>query len=277
MDKVERSNLRIYFIFTYVLFWVLLIVTGILISLKAPVIVQDIMKNVCAWSPTFVLIILFKKLLPDMTFVEFIKNRFGRRINPFDFIVSLLMQVLALTAAVGAYLAFNDISIQSIRFIDMNRILPVFLISIAAGPMGEELGWRGYALEIFQKRHSPLRASLILGLIWGFWHTPLWFFSGFVGVDLLIYIGAFLLGIVSTSVLITFFYNKGGNVLIAIWIHFWFNFLMTLVVVDLVPLLASIAVIYFLFALVIVASNLKYMTIVQTHAWQTQKPLLSPE
>ena len=46
------------------------------------------------------------------------------------------------------------------------------------GPLGEELGWRGFALPRLLERWSALSASLILGLIWGLWHLPAFFFSG---------------------------------------------------------------------------------------------------
>ena len=37
----------------------------------------------------------------------------------------------------------------------------------------EELGWRGYALPILLDRmKSPVRASLILALLWWAWHLP---------------------------------------------------------------------------------------------------------
>jgi len=42
-----------------------------------------------------------------------------------------------------------------------------------AGPLGEELGWRGYLLPRLIERHSPIMSSLILGLVWTFWHLPL--------------------------------------------------------------------------------------------------------
>jgi hypothetical protein len=39
--------------------------------------------------------------------------------------------------------------------------------------LGEEPGWRGFALPRLQKTHSPLIASLILAPIWALWHLPL--------------------------------------------------------------------------------------------------------
>ncbi len=51
-------------------------------------------------------------------------------------------------------------------------------IFFLGGPLGEEIGWRGYALKQMLKRWSPFIASLILGLVWTFWHIPAFFIEG---------------------------------------------------------------------------------------------------
>jgi membrane protease YdiL (CAAX protease family) len=49
-------------------------------------------------------------------------------------------------------------------------ILPFFLTDFISN--GEEIGWRGYVLPRLQAKYSALTATLILGVIWGFWHLP---------------------------------------------------------------------------------------------------------
>lgn len=48
--------------------------------------------------------------------------------------------------------------------------LPFFLVDLIAN--GEEMGWRGYVLPRLQMKYSALTSSLILGMIWAFWHLP---------------------------------------------------------------------------------------------------------
>jgi membrane protease YdiL (CAAX protease family) len=55
-------------------------------------------------------------------------------------------------------------------------IFPVLLISFVSGPLNEEFGWRGYALDKLLVRTGFHGASLILGFIWAIWHLA-WYFT----------------------------------------------------------------------------------------------------
>lgn len=57
--------------------------------------------------------------------------------------------------------------------------IPLFIMKffLDAG-LGEELGWRGFLLPRLQARHSALVASIIVGVVWGLWHLPLFMLEG---------------------------------------------------------------------------------------------------
>jgi membrane protease YdiL (CAAX protease family) len=107
--------------------------------------------------------------------------------------------------------------------------------------LGEEIGWRGYALPRLQARGSALGASLILGPIWALWHLPLWL-AGTLGRTASLY-AAFVVSVIALSVILTWVYNStGGNLLLVVLLHATFNLPMTLAMQQLgsratVPLL----------------------------------------
>jgi membrane protease YdiL (CAAX protease family) len=80
----------------------------------------------------------------------------------------------------------------------------------------EEIGWRGFALPHLQRRYSALVSSLILGLVWSFWHFPNFFAFTFTPTKLAIFVP---MGIV-LSVIYTWVYNStGGSLFAAVVLH----------------------------------------------------------
>lgn len=95
----------------------------------------------------------------------------------------------------------------------------VFLQQILIGSsMGEEPGWRGYALPRMQARKSSLIASLHLGVLWGIWHFPFWLTKDHPLQET--FLGWPVLGLMATTVLFTWVYNHTkGSLLLALLFH----------------------------------------------------------
>lgn len=111
---------------------------------------------------------------------------------------------------------------------DPITILPYAGFVLLFGPLPEELGWRGYALDGLQARWSALSASLILGVLWAAWHLPLFFMPGSFQAELGLFTPQFAFytgSIVVSSVLCTWIYNNTNrSTLSAILFHFMTNF-----------------------------------------------------
>ena len=95
-------------------------------------------------------------------------------------------------------------------------IVVVYMMLTVA--LGEEVGWRGYALPALQARYSALLATLILGVLWALWHLPVFFNPDTLYSNLPFVL--FLAYIIPFAVLITWVFNSaGGSVLMAIFFH----------------------------------------------------------
>jgi uncharacterized protein len=122
-----------------------------------------------------------------------------------------LPMVLALTAAglnllLGAQTSVNFGGLSVLNFV-------VFVLIV-----GEELGWRGFALPRLLAKRSALAASLIVGVLWGAWHLPTFFVAGAPQYGLPF--SAFVLLTIAYSVVIAWVYvHARGSVLIASLMH----------------------------------------------------------
>lgn len=92
--------------------------------------------------------------------------------------------------------------------------------------LGEELGWRGYALPRLQATHTALTSSLILGAAWTFWHLPaFWYKATYQQMGLVAGLPTLLISILAAAVVFTWLYNStGGNLLVVIVFHAAFDF-----------------------------------------------------
>ena len=101
-------------------------------------------------------------------------------------------------------------------------VVPVFLyVAVLGGPLGEEAGWRGYALPRLQRDHSPTTAALVVGLVWGLWHAPLFAIQGTVQSS--VPVAAFGVQILITSVLYAWLWNRTTSLPVVIAFHAAFN------------------------------------------------------
>ncbi len=97
--------------------------------------------------------------------------------------------------------------------------LLLFFVALAlTDGLGEETGWRGFALPRLLERHRALPASLGLGIIWGLWHLPLFWTAGapLEGRSVILQ----LLALPALSLLYTWvFQHTRGSLLLAVLLH----------------------------------------------------------
>jgi membrane protease YdiL (CAAX protease family) len=92
--------------------------------------------------------------------------------------------------------------------------------TLLGGPLGEEPGWRGYALPRLEERHGPIGGTMLLALIWTGWHLPLFLRPGWESAPLWIYV----LILTGLSFIMTYTANLTRfNLISAIILHATFN------------------------------------------------------
>lgn len=92
------------------------------------------------------------------------------RVGPRWYLVVLLsvpaVLTLASTAVTGQGPALPSTAVLA-------AFLPGLLVQMLTTGLAEEPGWREFAMPRLQLRHGPLRATLVVGPLWGAWHLPL--------------------------------------------------------------------------------------------------------
>jgi len=136
-------------------------------------------------------------------------------------------------AATAVSVLIADGGLQTLRHFDVGaslRGLPLaYALALPFGPLGEELGWRGYALPRLLDRFDVWRATLVLGVLWTFWHIPMMLFRpgasipAFLEVSpetVAIYLGQIVSG---TAMMTLLFLGTRGSVLLAVLCHLGLN------------------------------------------------------
>jgi membrane protease YdiL (CAAX protease family) len=97
-------------------------------------------------------------------------------------------------------------------------LVPLFVVLALTDGVGEEVGWRGYALPRLLAHHSALAASLLLGVLWALWHLPLFWTEGYPLYQRPIWL--LIVDLPAQAVIYTWiFQHTRGSVLLAILLH----------------------------------------------------------
>jgi membrane protease YdiL (CAAX protease family) len=203
---------------SYVLAW----------SLWLPLLGRD-MENVATLPADFLLLALLGNVMPGVSVIAW--RLIGARVPPGArsdlprprYLPLLLGAALAAVpvmtvAGIGIQTALG----QPFAFGDVGSRLLIGVTWPVVAALGEEFAWRGTALPLLRIRFGLLRAALLVGLAWGFWHLPAdwiglksqgaWFWPQFILQ------GPVLL--TSHSVIVTWIWARsGGRTLAAILYH----------------------------------------------------------
>jgi len=143
------------------------------------------------------------------------------RVRWYWYVVAIALPLAVVGLTVGLNVALGASAPSFASYGSVSTVLMVFavrLVNPGDGALGEEPGWRGFALPGLQSTLSPLVSTLILGVLVTGWHVPLLFLEeGLLRPSI---IAGFLLGTMSVTFWYTWLFNRtGGSVLMTIVSH----------------------------------------------------------
>ena len=165
-QKAEKNLGRSYVLAAYITFvdMVLGICGCASMVFHASPLVMRILSNLCAWSPTIVLFVGFKKWGQGKTIKEFLIEVFSGKIKMCLILTSILSTGLAFLLSAYVFSCIKGYSFASVFQKGSYPIIVSILLSFLSGPTGEECGWRGFLRPVFEKQYGFLKGNVLTGL-----------------------------------------------------------------------------------------------------------------
>ena len=108
---------------------------------------------------------------------------------------------------------------------------PIALIIFFLVALFENIGWMGYAFEPMSNRWGLFKSTLLLGVIWGLWHVPMYIFA-IPEPEMIV---AQVIVLIALRFIIVWLYsNTGKSVFIAILFHAIYDVCIIVIPVNLV-------------------------------------------
>jgi membrane protease YdiL (CAAX protease family) len=227
----KRHSLIIYFILAYAVTWSIQIPLALsvrgLIDIQIPVVIHYL----GAFGPLIAAFIVIA-LTEGKAGIRTLSNRWFKwrvelRYYAFAVLAPIVFFILAVLINRLISGGWSDLALLGeADYLPYLSPFGALLLWLLTYGLGEETGWRGYALPHLQSKHSAASATLILAVLWAFWHIPAFFYRdtyiqmGFLGFPM------FLVSITFATMVFTWLYNSTrGSLLLVILFHGFFNWL----------------------------------------------------
>ncbi|SFN62508.1 CPBP family intramembrane glutamic endopeptidase [Mycetocola miduiensis] len=146
---------------------------------------------------------------------------FRWRVGIHWYAVALLTAPLLMTALLYTLSLTSQAFLPTV--ITMDDIASLIMAVVVVGllvPFFEELGWTGFATHELRKRHGVVATGLIVGLLWGLWHVPLYMATGSGNIPMALYVPVMAFSILLPfRVLMVWVYDHTQSVLMAMLMH----------------------------------------------------------
>jgi membrane protease YdiL (CAAX protease family) len=228
---MKDRSLVIYFVLTYTISWAFMLPVALsaqgLISQNVPYALYYLGSFGPALSAIIVTGATQGRLGLRSLLSRLWKWRVGWRYYAFAVLGPIGLFAVAVLANRVIAGAWPDLSllgqIDYLPYLGIPGVLGVWFLTYG---LGEETGWRGFALPHLQRTRPAASAALLLGVLWAGWHLPAFFFRDTYMEMGLPGFAMFVVSICFASVVFAWLYNStGGSLLLVILFHVFFNWL----------------------------------------------------
>lgn len=161
-ERIRASPLAAFFLLAYALTWPLAALTGINLGFGL----------LGLFGPAAAAIIVARASQGAVGVSSLLEKVRIWRVAPVWYAIAFLLPL-----AVSGVVSLIALAVGRATSVHLSPLSPIGLVLFVL-VLGEELGWRGFALPRMIERFGVGRASLLLGLLWGFWHFPTFFLKG---------------------------------------------------------------------------------------------------
>jgi hypothetical protein len=227
IEKEHAINSR-YIIIFYLLsfgiawiFWVPMALNHLeLIHFKIPLIIGQ---SIGAFAPLFSVYLLSRMLKNRQLFTSFFESvKKTKKQIPLAILSAMFAVIIAIIVSFSVWISDNDSGLNIIKsnYTDKYGAAVIaimfiqFITAFIGSPLGEEIGWRGFALTNIKHKTGRLLASSIVGILWWTWHVPLFIV---LGVPVTFYSCLEFVGY--SFIIDTLFLYSQNNLLIAMLCH----------------------------------------------------------
>ena len=236
MSEIENRNPWKFFLITYIFTWSLQISAVLLVD-KIDNSLVAILAILGSFGPS--LTAIFLVFLKERTQLKNFILSWNFKIGFSNFLLVFFISPLFIIISSVYIILFSGLTIDLNTIFSSFAVFLIFpIILVIGGPLAEEYGWRGYAMEPIIQKYNFTMGSLIIGVIHALWHLPLFFLKTTFQNDMFNYsplsIIPFLIAAVLISYVFTYTYYASGKKLFTAFIfHAMFN-VSTAVLVTLV-------------------------------------------
>jgi membrane protease YdiL (CAAX protease family) len=229
---VARHPLVTFFVLCYALSWALWIPLAVLRD-AVPGALSSLAILVGSNVPSAVAIILTAVMRGKAGTRQLLGKLLIWRVRPWWYFMLLVPTALVLISITVVAVLFGGPT-AALSGSVVAAVIAVAFMTFPGSALGEEIGWRGFALPRLQYRRTALTASLILATLHALWHLPLWL-RGLADEPLSLY-PAFVIQVIAIAVIYTWLYNgTKASLLLAVLFHAALNAPLTLVMLPLGP------------------------------------------